>query len=342
MNRIFALWLVLFATAGTLSAQYGGFDKLILLPQRDENNLRKEKELHKELYDKYSPKTVLKLAELYYDDYIFVQKENELLYELEVLGQMGYSDKDTIAAIRACFPLEQTFPYAIDSAIKYFTTWEKLTQDRDVEYRKVENTDWTLRQLYQAKDSILAKAPPLSPKDSNYLPYWYFAVDENHRMRTDIRASEIISRSRSYVEYYTELFRSWDEPDIYDSTLQKGQVFIRMVFGSSFGSTCLLRLERVGDEMTATFKSSKNMFEWEKYYGTTKTITPKQWNLYLKELETTGFPHYIHVDDLFLMVIDGEDLFIETKDDSGYHAYLTLDPSPALRNLFWKLYKLPK
>lgn len=338
MNRLSILLLMLFATAGTLSAQYGGFDKLILLPQRDENNVRKEKELHY----KYSPTTVLKLAELYYDDYILVQKEKELLYELEMLEQMGYSDKDTIAAIRACFPLKQTFPHGIDSAIKYFTMWEKLTQDREVEYQKVENADWALRQLYQAKDSILAKAPPSSPKDSNYLPYWYFAIDENHRMRTDIRASEIISRSRSYVEYYTELFRNWDEPDIYDSTLQNGQVFVRMVFEPSFSAPCLLRLERVGDEMTATFKSGKNMFEWENYYGTTKTISPKQWNLYLNELETTGFPHYIHVDDLFLMVIDGEDLFIETKDDSGYHAYLTLDPSLALRNLFWKLYKLPK
>ncbi len=338
MNRLSILLLMLFATAGTLSAQYGGFDKLILLPQRDENNVRKEKELHY----KYSPTTVLKLAELYYDDYILVQKEKELLYELEMLEQMGYSDKDTIAAIRACFPLKQTFPHGIDSAIKYFTMWEKLTQDQDIEYPKFEKVYWSLRQLYQKKDSILAQAPPKSPNDTNYLPYWYFAVDENHRMRTDISATEMINRSRLYVESYTELFTNWNEPNIYDSTLQKGQVFIRMVFGSSFGSTCLLRLERVGDEMTATFKSGKNMFEPETYYGTTKKITSEQWEQYMNDLANIGFPHYIHVDDLFQMVIDGDALFIETKDDSGYHAYFTLDPSRALKNLFWKLYKLPK
>ena len=116
-----------------------------------------------------------------------------------------------------------------------------------------------------------------------------------------------------------------------------------MVGESTFGPNRLVRIERMGDEVHITFKSSKGPggYNTDGFYHLTKVVSLEQWSHYLDCLAASGYPKRQHTDELLLTRIDGDAWLLEIKNENGYYAYYTINSDTALEKLFSQLYRLP-
>src|SRR5690606_29405067 len=286
---------------------------------KDEYNRHKVKYLKKGLnINPKDPLIIYKLAEAYYNDFIFpLEKEKEWGFNFDLDSTLT-TKKKTVK--------KSTFEHAADSSLNYFYQLWELRKD----YRKL--IYFPIRQLECfTNNSENSRVPKDFRKDLNqcYFPPSYFA-NLGEKWECDFTKDYLfkIESAIGTAEWLEFQLRDLEEDCLFNKKVEPTTTIYRFTWLRSFHHPIAIRIEKRENEITIFWKVGKGAGGYEPEglkKSRKKKLSLNEWKKFEKLVRESKFdslPNYNYV-----LMTDGATWTLEKKDYDSFKAHDTNLPS---------------
>ena len=306
---------------------------------KDEYNRRKVQYLKQGLtISPKDPLIVFKLAESYYNDFIFpLEKEKDWGFSFD----LGDELIDSTLVVTEKPIKKSTFEHVADSSLNYFyQVWDLGKEKRDIIYYPIRQLECFLNQI--------EKTP--IPKDTEinfnqcYFPSSYFAnlTDNWECDFTTDYLFEIESGKRT-AEWLEVQLRDLKEDCLYNNETMPNATIYRFTWLRSFHHPIAIRIEKSENEIILYWKVGKGAGGYEpkglKKSGK-KKLNPKDWTEFERLIKDSNFDSL--PNNKYIPMTDGATWTIERKTSESFKAHNTNWPNKEIKDACLYLLDLTK
>ena len=300
------------------------FFELEYYKDKDEYNKRRVKILKQALeINPKDPIIVFKLAEAYYEDFIFPLEKKK---DWGLIFDFGDELIDTISAVKDKPVKKSTFEHAADSSLIYFyQAWDLRKEKRDIIYYPIRQLECFLDQRDQSP------IPSDSQRDFDqcYFPSNYFTnLTNNWECDFSINYLFEIESGKSNAKWLQVQLRDLKEDCLYNKELQQSSIIYRFTWLRSFNHPIAIRIEKVQNEIMLYWKVGKGESGYEpkglKKSGK-KKLSLEKWIAFEEIVKASNFDSLPNED--YMPMTDGATWTLERKKYKSFKAHRSNWPS---------------
>lgn len=291
---------------------------------RETYNKQKVKYLNHALQiDNSSLFTIFKLAETYYNDFIFpLEKEKDWGFTFE-----NYDDFIDTTLMQVDKKIERsTFEYSADSALKYlYLLWSSNTEQRDIIYYPIRQLECYLN---RHENSII---PKNADKNFNqcFFPSWYFAnLSEDWQCDNTINYLFEIEMAKNISKWIEIQLINLKEKCLFNKELEEDVTIYRFTWLRSFSHPIAIRIENSEKRVMLYWKIGKSLGGYDpkglKKSGK-KKLNKNEWEAFIDLVVKSDFDNL--PNEKGFPVIDGATWTLEKRTHDKFKAHHTNWPN---------------
>jgi hypothetical protein len=294
---------------------------------RDNYNILKTKYLTLALnINKLDQKTISKLAEVYYKDFIYP-------FEKEMDWGFGFESKDHLidSTIISKEPKKQsTFEHPADSALMYFyKLWDLKKEKREIIYYPIKQLECYLHKFESSK---IAK-----DSDRNFeqcfFPSWYFAnLSKNWQCDNTVDYLFAIKSAKGTASWLKMQLSDLNEECLFNKDVQPNSIVYRFTWLRTFNNPIVIRIEKTNNEILLNWKVGKGLGGYEPKglkTSDTKKLNMSDWDIFQKLILESNFDNL--PNEKYVPMTDGATWTMEKKTSNAFKAHNTNCPGEEIK-----------
>lgn len=290
-----------------------------------------------------APFIVYKLAEAYYQDFI---------YPLEISKDLEYIDEDILNWIDSILLVDNkvaeektikksTFESSADSSLKYFyQLWELKKDKQDIIYYPIRQLEYFLNQIEKSP------IPKGTEKNFNkcYFPSYYFTnLTDNWECDFTTNYLFEIQSGKNTAEWLEIQLSDLKEDCLNDNETKPNTTIYRLTWLRSFHNPIAIRIEKIENKVMLYWKVGKGSGGYEpkglKKSGK-KKLNPTEWTEFERLIRETNFDNL--PNEKYFPILDGSTWTLEKKTPDSFKAHHTNMPNEEFMSVCLYLLDLTK